>query len=196
MWNHLTSVFATELSKPLSRPTLNTTSVIVLGRWNCHAEGKVRWVIIYNRSVSESRLYNHDVQCRLPPPTHSLSLSLCLQHAQLNVTYTSLHVLPNGLSGSTFLSSSPRFMQKAASCKVPSLHPFVLLTAWTWGTDGIIMTRKTRSKRRKPVPMPLYHVSHIDWPGIEPGLRGEKMATNRLSKTEFFTISNAPRVQK
>jgi hypothetical protein len=27
----------------------------------------------------------------------------------------------------------------------------------------------------------VYHKSHMDWPGREPGLRGERPATNRLS---------------
>ena len=108
--------------------------------------------------MSESRLYNHDVQFRIlpPPPSLSLSLSLCLQNAQLNVTCTSHHVLPNNeLSGSIFLSSAPIFMKKVAFWKVPSLHPFVTLLpaicTWTWATDGILMEyTETPKQAEKP----------------------------------------------
>jgi hypothetical protein len=47
---------------------------------------------------------------------------------------------------------------------------------------GMRICRENRSTRRKPAPVPLCppQIPHA-WPGIEPGRRGGKPATNRLS---------------
>jgi hypothetical protein len=48
--------------------------------------------------------------------------------------------------------------------------------------DGMIIGRGNRNTRRKPAPVPLvHHKPHILCPDANPGRRGGKPATNRLS---------------
>jgi hypothetical protein len=49
--------------------------------------------------------------------------------------------------------------------------------------DGMYIGRGNRSSRRKPAPVPLLSItkSHMTRPGFEPGHRGGKPASNRLS---------------
>jgi hypothetical protein len=56
----------------------------------------------------------------------------------------------------------------------------------------MIIGRGNRSARRKNVPQCnfAHHKPHMTWPGLEPGPRGGKPATNRLSYGTAFSCRN------
>jgi hypothetical protein len=54
---------------------------------------------------------------------------------------------------------------------------------------GMKIGRGNRSTRRKPATAPLFrYKSHMTWPGLEPGQRGGKTATNCLSYGTAFNV--------
>jgi hypothetical protein len=73
--------------------------------------------------------------------------------------------------------------------KFPTLRPFILLIRATCGwtevrsSDAIVLTGKGQSTRRKPYPTASFFTTNPTWTGLEknPGLRGERPATNRLT---------------
>jgi len=52
------------------------------------------------------------------------------------------------------------------------------MNEWAYSTGGIILKYLVENLSQCHF---VYHIFHIDWPGIEPSLCGERLATNHVS---------------
>ena len=88
-----------------------------------------------------------------------------------------------------FYAVLPDFGNGIAFSKVPRFRPFGLLVGatcrlrWVWSTRWMILTRENRSARSKPSPSARLSATNVTWIdlGSNPGLRDERLTTNRLS---------------
>ena len=97
---------------------------------------------------------------------------------------------PSRITGSTFLSSVPVFTGGGNLSLRFSVFLLDAICTWTRGTDGMIMTRKTRSARKKNLSQ--WHLPHI----IPHGLTRDRASQRPLQTNWKFLLSNAPRFQE